>query len=80
MSYRLRKLWEKDPKAAAKECSIYITLMALMVLLGLSDGFCTFPPVWQILLVLLVYVLLILAVFGYVKYLQKNNKSTKPNE
>ena len=71
MSYRLRKLWDKDPVAAAKESTFYVVILVLMVLFVLSDCFKVFPPAWQIIVVLLVAGLLIWSAFYYAKVLQK---------
>ena len=53
MSYRLVKLWDKKPKAAAIECSIYVALFAIGIAAAISDGFNSFPPIWQIILLVL---------------------------
>ena len=54
MSYRLRKLWDKNPKAAAKESCFDVIAVALVALFALSGGCKKFPPFWQILIVIFV--------------------------
>lgn len=72
MSYRLRKLWDKDPMSATKECCFHVILMAFMVLLFLSDCFTYFPPMWQIFIVLVISGLFIWALLYSAKVLQKS--------
>lgn len=54
MSYRLRKLWDKNPKAAARESSFYVGCYAFMLIVFLSDGFRSWPSIWEILVIVLV--------------------------
>lgn len=71
MSYRLRKLWDKNPKAAAKESCFDVIVVALVILFALSGGLKRFPPFWQILIVIIVAGVLIWGVFNYAKSFEK---------
>lgn len=77
MSYRLIKLWNKDPKSAAKESSFNVVLFAFMVVLVLSGGFDFFPPIWQILIVVAIAGIWIWGNFRYAKTLIKQKEEEK---
>ena len=77
MSYRLIKLWDNNPKAAAKESSCYIIVSALFVLIGLSDGLSYVPNFWYILLTIFVAGFLIWACFYYANIHQEPNEDEK---
>lgn len=71
MSYRLRKLWDKNPKAAAKETCFHVIVIVLIVLFVLSDGCKMFPPFWQILIVVVIAGALIWGILYFAKVLQE---------
>lgn len=77
MSYRLRKLWDKNPKAAAKETCFNVIVIALIVLFVLSDGCKMFPPFWQILIVVVIAGALIWGIFYFAKVLQESKDESE---
>ena len=60
--------------AAAKESSIYLLAIALMVIFVLSDCFRVFPPIWHLLAVIIITACLIGVCFYYAKALHKSKK------
>lgn len=75
MSYRLEKLWSKNPLSAAKETIVYVVGIAVLVATAISNGFCVLPPVWQIILLALGTGGLIWGSFWYAKVLPDSMKS-----